>query len=196
MIPAPGGQNSIPYFFAADSRKLKISLLPAIDCGRSVSAPFSPYHIRQHYHPCMRPGDAMALLTTIKWSQCILAGTAVLGSPQLINCNRAICALASCIATRSGFNFKFAWPRTSLPPFVLLMSDSSGLSRCEYRIFSASVNCREGPSTRRTSSSRESSLAYGGVREATSTLRAVGGSWVVARHLRGCRVDWRREGRR
>lgn len=116
------------------------------------------------------------ILTTIRWSQCILAGTAVVGSPQLINCSRAICALASCIATRSGFNFKFAWPLISRPPFVLLKSDSSGFSRCEYNIFSAKVNWREEPSTRRTSSRRESSLAYGGVREAMSTLRALGRS--------------------
>jgi hypothetical protein len=64
-------------------------------------------------------------------------------------------------------------------------SDSSGFSRCAYRIFSASVRCREGPRTRRTSARRASSLGYGGVRLETSTLRAVGGSWVVARVRRG-----------
>lgn len=32
----------MPYFFAADSKKSKTSLLPLIDWGRSVSAPFSP----------------------------------------------------------------------------------------------------------------------------------------------------------
>jgi len=95
------------------------------------------------------------------------------------------------MATRSGFNLRFAWPRISLPPLVLLNKDSSGLSRCEYRIFSAKVNWREEPSTRRTSSSRKSSLAYGGVREPRSTLRAEGGECDVAKHLSG----WRREER-
>lgn len=40
--PRAGGQNSMPYFFAADSRKSKTSLLPSIDAGRSTSVPRSP----------------------------------------------------------------------------------------------------------------------------------------------------------
>ena len=73
----------------------------------------------------------------------------------------------------------------SLPLFVFDSSDSSGLSRCEYRIFSASVNWREDPRTRRTSFRRARSFGYGGVREARSTLRVEGTAWEVARHLRG-----------
>ena len=130
------------------------------------------------------------------WSQCMLAGTAVLPNPQLINCKSAICALASCIATRSGLRFRFAWPRISLPLFVLLSRLSSGFSRCAYRIFSASVNCREEPSTRRTSLRRARSLGYGGVREARSTLWAEGREVGVARCLREGSVVARREERR
>jgi len=40
-MPAPGGQNSMPYFFPADSKKSKTSLFPVIERGKSVSAPFS-----------------------------------------------------------------------------------------------------------------------------------------------------------
>ena len=103
------------------------------------------------------------------------------GSPQLMNCKRAICALASCIATRSGLSFKFACPRMSRPLLVLVRSDSSGESKCEYRIFSARVSWREEPRTRRTSLRRPSSFLYGGVREAISTLRALGIEVEVAR---------------
>src|SRR5690242_21412393 len=112
----------------------------------------------------------------------MLAGTAVFGSPQLINCKSAICALASCIATRSGLSFRLACPRISLPLFVLVRSDSSGESKCEYKIFSARVSWREEPRTRRTSLRRPSSFLYGGVREAISTLRAFGMEVEVARH--------------
>lgn len=115
----------------------------------------------------------------------MLAGTAVCPNPQLINCNSAICADASCMATRSGLSLRFAWPLISRPLFVFESSDSSGFSKCEYRIFSAKVNWRDDPSTRRTSLRRARSLGYGGVREATSTLRAEGRSWDVARFRRG-----------
>ena len=38
----------------------------------------------------------------IRWSQCTVVGTATVGSPASMNCSSAICAVASCIATRSG----------------------------------------------------------------------------------------------
>jgi hypothetical protein len=126
----------------------------------------------------------------------MLAGTAVLPNPQLINCSSAICAEASCIATLSGLSLRFAWPRITLQLFVFDSNDSSGFSRCAYRIFSARVRWREVPRTRRTSARRASNLGYGGVRVERSTLRAVGGSWVVARVRRGERRREEQEVRR
>ena len=130
MIPAPGGQNSMPYFFAADSKKSKTSLFPLIDSGRSTSAPRSP---------------------TIIWSQCMLAGTAVEGRLQVMNCKSAICADASCMATLSGLSLRLALPLILSPLSVFERSASSGLSKCEYNIFSANVSCLEDPKARRTS---------------------------------------------
>lgn len=37
----------------------------------------------------------------MRWSQWMVLGTMVLGRPDEINCKTAICAVASCIATRS-----------------------------------------------------------------------------------------------
>ena len=74
---------------------------------KSISAPCSP---------------------TIMWSQWMLLGTAVDGRLQLMNCSRAICAEASCIATRSTSSLRLALPRTSRPPFVFDSSDSSAFS--------------------------------------------------------------------
>ena len=61
-------------------------------------------------------------------------GTAVSGSPDEMNCNTAICAVASCIATRSGLRFKYDAPRT--------ISCPSGSSRWPYTTFSLKVNGR------------------------------------------------------
>src|SRR6185295_682958 len=112
----------------------------------------------------------------------MLAGTAVDGKLQVMNCSKAICADASCMATRSGLSLRFALPLMSFPLSVLVSNDSSGLSKCEYRIFSASVNWCESPNIRRTWLSFVVSFWYGGVRDARSTLgeRA---EWVVARYL-------------
>lgn len=49
---------------------------------------------------------------SIRWSQWMVDGTATLGSPLLINCSMAICAVASCIATLSGRRRKYVRPRT------------------------------------------------------------------------------------
>ena len=38
----------------------------------------------------------------IRWSQWNVVGTATFGSPDEMNWRTAICAVASCIATRSG----------------------------------------------------------------------------------------------
>lgn len=42
----------------------------------------------------------------MRWSQWIDAGTAVLTMPHVMNWRRAICADASCMATRSGFSLR------------------------------------------------------------------------------------------
>ena len=42
-----------------------------------------------------------AVVPSIRWSQWMVEGTAVVGSPEEMNCSTAICAVASCIATRS-----------------------------------------------------------------------------------------------
>ena len=42
-----------------------------------------------------------AVVPSIKWSQWMVDGTAVVGRPDEMNCSTAICAVASCIATRS-----------------------------------------------------------------------------------------------
>ena len=59
----------MPYLRAADSRNSKTSRLVWMPASRSSLAPRSP---------------------TIKWSQWILAGIAVVGRRQVINCSRAI----------------------------------------------------------------------------------------------------------
>ena len=41
------------------------------------------------------------VVPSIKWSQWMVEGTIVLGKPEEMNCSMAICAVASCIATRS-----------------------------------------------------------------------------------------------
>lgn len=64
-------------------------------------------------------------------------------------------------------------------------NDSSGLSRWEYKIFSASVRCRSGPKTLRTSLSLLSNLGYGGVRE--RTFCSTGELFTVAR-VRLCKT--------
>jgi len=163
MIPAPGGQNSMPYFFAADSRKSNTSLLPLIEAGRSMSVPRSP---------------------TIIWSQCMLVGTAVDGSPQDMNWRIAICAEASCMATLSGLSLRLALPLIWAPLFVFDSKASSGSSRCEYRIFSASVNRLSGPRTLRTRWRFLMIFEYGGIREATFDFAKVSALVSVAK----CRV--------
>jgi hypothetical protein len=87
-----------------------------------------------------------------------------------MNCSNAICADASCIATLSGLSLRFAFPLMLSPLSVFERRASSGLSRCEYSIFSASVSRLEEPSTRRTSWSLFRSLGYGGVRDSMSGL--------------------------
>ena len=40
-------------------------------------------------------------MPSMRWSQWMVEGTAVVGSPEEMNCSTAICAVASCMATRS-----------------------------------------------------------------------------------------------
>src|SRR5262245_28729752 len=113
MMPAPGFQKPIPYFFAADARKLYTSLFSSIARSKSFSDPIS---------------------ARIRWSQWIVLGTAAFFLFACMNCSMAICAVASCIATRSGRSASMALPRSQICV--------SKLSACETRIFSASVNAR------------------------------------------------------
>ena len=40
-------------------------------------------------------------MPSMRWSQWMVDGTAVVGRPDEMNCSTAICAVASCMATRS-----------------------------------------------------------------------------------------------
>ncbi len=81
MIPLPGFQKPMPYFAETERRNSYTSLLMSSANLRSMSAPARAW---------------------IKWSQCTVLGTATSARPAVMNCRRAICAVASCMATRSG----------------------------------------------------------------------------------------------
>ena len=113
MIPEPGCQKPMPYLFEAEARKSYTSLLVLSATARSLIAP---------------------TLARIRWSQCTVVGTAVPSRPAVMNCKIAICAVASCIATRSGFSSAVVSPRRG--------GSRKPLSRCANSIFSASVSGR------------------------------------------------------
>lgn len=75
----------MPNLAAADARKEYTSSLVFLATPRSVTAPFS---------------------AAMRWSQWIVVGACTRGSPLEMNCSTAICAVASCIATRSGRSFR------------------------------------------------------------------------------------------
>ena len=77
----------------------------------------------------------------IRWSQCTVAGTATSFLPACMNCSSAICAVASCMATRSGRELDVAAPAVELGVV--------GVSRWPYTIFSASVSGRPSARARR-----------------------------------------------
>ena len=81
MIPAPGFQKPIPYLLDTEAKKSNTSLLTLLARFKSKLAPCFAW---------------------IKWSQCTVVGTATLLLPACINCNKAICAVASWQAIRSG----------------------------------------------------------------------------------------------
>ena len=81
MIPAPGFQYPMPYLSAHEDKKSYTSAFSFLALPRSSTSPDS---------------------AAIRWSQWIVVGTAVLGKPEEMNCRMAICAVASCMATRSG----------------------------------------------------------------------------------------------
>ena len=81
MMPLPGPQKPMPYFADTLCRKSYTSLFVSTATVMSARAP---------------------TLAKMRWSQCTVDGTAVVGSPAVMNCSSAICAVASCIATRSG----------------------------------------------------------------------------------------------
>ena len=82
MMPLPGPQNPMPYLAETLRKKSYTSLLVSMATPMSMRAP---------------------TLAMIRWSQCTVDGTAVVGRPAVMNCSSAICAVASCIATRSGW---------------------------------------------------------------------------------------------
>jgi hypothetical protein len=81
MIPEPGFQKPMPYFAETVRRNSYTSEFTSSAVLRSGSAPTRAW---------------------IRWSQCTVLGTCTVGSPAVMNCSSAICAVASCIATRSG----------------------------------------------------------------------------------------------
>ena len=86
----------------------------------------------------------------MRWSQWVVVGTWTSSRPAVMNCNHAIWAVASCMATRSGRRSTYDTPRSR--------AASSGSSRWLTRIFSARVS---GPPMRRRPPSRCSSrVAY------------------------------------
>ena len=81
MIPDPGFQKPMPYFAETVRRNSYTSELASRAFFRSISAPTRAW---------------------MRWSQCTVVGTATRGRPAVMNWSSAICAVASCIATRSG----------------------------------------------------------------------------------------------
>ena len=92
MIPLPGFQNPIPNMLADWAKKSYTSALTSLAVARSVLAPTS---------------------AVMRWSQCIVVGTATRGRPLEMNCSVAIWAVASCIATLSGLNWRYDSPLTT-----------------------------------------------------------------------------------
>ena len=80
-MPAPGCQKPMPNLALAERRNSKTSRFSCSAAGRSDEAPARAW---------------------MRWSQCTVVGTATLLRPAWTNCKSAICAVASCIATRSG----------------------------------------------------------------------------------------------
>ena len=80
-MPAPGPQNPAPYLAAAERRKSYTSLFSASDSRRS---------------------DAPSTRACIRWSQCIVVGTATDSRCVCINCSMPVCPSTSCRMTRSG----------------------------------------------------------------------------------------------
>jgi hypothetical protein len=64
----------------------------------------------------------------------MVVGAITRGRPLEMNCSTAICAVASCIATRSGRSLRYVFPRTGAGP--------EALSKWPYTIFSDRVRGR------------------------------------------------------
>ena len=113
MMPEPGRQKSMPYFFAAEARKANTSWFSARPLDRSAPAPSRAW---------------------IRWSQWMEEGRVVRSRPAWMNWRRAIWAVASCMATRSGRSRSMALPRSQ--------SWASKSTAWAARIFSARVTGR------------------------------------------------------
>jgi len=81
MMPEPGFQKPSPYFADTLRRNSYTSEFWSSALARSAPAPTRAW---------------------MRWSQCTVLGTCTWGSPAVVNWSSAICAVASCIATRSG----------------------------------------------------------------------------------------------
>ena len=83
MMPEPGFQKPMPYLAETVRRKSYTSLF---DCSAA------------------RRSERASMWAWMRWSQWTVVGTATWGSPAVMNCRRAIWAVASCMATRSGYS--------------------------------------------------------------------------------------------
>ena len=81
MMPEPGFQKPMPYFAETVRRNSYTSEFTSTACLRSMSAPTRAW---------------------MRWSQWTVDGTCTVGRPAVMNWSSAICAVASCMATRSG----------------------------------------------------------------------------------------------
>ena len=81
MIPDPGFQKPMPYLALTVRRKSYTSEFTSSAFFMSAAAPTRAW---------------------MRWSQCTVVGTATVGRLARVNWSNAICAVASCIATRSG----------------------------------------------------------------------------------------------
>ena len=81
MMPEPGFQKPMPYFADTVRRKSYTSEFTSSAFAMSAAAPTRAW---------------------MRWSQCTVLGTCTCGRPAVMNCSSAICAVASCMATRSG----------------------------------------------------------------------------------------------
>ncbi len=107
MIPLPGFQKPMPYFWDAEERNSKTSYTrPTI-----ISDLLLPSVARHKCEPMMREGPARTLFVTladsrswaapvsasIRWSQWVDVGTACHNVPWVCACAVCVCVLCVCV---------------------------------------------------------------------------------------------------